>query len=522
MMIHDDTTATADSINEYSRYRPSGTQQGVISSLQIPPSILSLIGSSLILYSIRKAQKRTPHRRIMFALSVCNLIATLGYLLEPFLVPISDAPDSWVFAVGNDASCVMLGAISQFGIITQPMYLGFLSMYFLLTVKFGIRQRDFEAKYERRVHGFILTLAISTALAGILLGYFRPNMVSPGCWINPPSATCENGHCREKLFALIFGAVPAITSLLAILISNGMLYVHVRNRVVEGQKKTMSHEKKLIEFSSSLRNLEIPDSADGHPDELSSKGDSNSDDAGVPSIEYRRRMFATKSVSSSSLSAMSTMSQVNGNVLRSTKKQWKRVRQVGRQALLYVGAFLLTFSWPFAIYYLTSHDFGHREGSGTVLFILSVFQALFLPSLGLINSIIFILPKYKSARKKFEYEPWWWILEQVLTGEAEKVERFSSISNFSCTTKGERRKSHGDKSLMKKLELLSGDLMPSSTTMTPNASEGIDIIKSTENKSVDNFSIDDILMEEEDGFQSERTEVLVHHHRHNTVGFGSF
>lgn len=84
----------------------------------------------------------------MFALSVCNMIATMGYILDPFLIP-NDASDPWVFAVGNDASCVMLGAISQFGFITQPMYLGFLSIYFLMTVKFGIRQKDFEAKKEK-------------------------------------------------------------------------------------------------------------------------------------------------------------------------------------------------------------------------------------------------------------------------------------------------------------------------------------------------------------------------------------
>mmetsp|Transcript_9819 Transcript_9819/g.23117 ORF Transcript_9819/g.23117 Transcript_9819/m.23117 type:complete len:155 (+) Transcript_9819:55-519(+) len=146
--------------NDGYSYMPSTNQQRVVSSIQIPPSILSLIGSSLIIYNIRKNPKRSPHRRIMLALSVSNTISTLGWILQPFFVPQDALPEPWVYAVGNDASCVMLGAISQFSIISQPLYLGFLSLYFLLTVKFGVKQRDFEAKYERWVHAFVLIFAV--------------------------------------------------------------------------------------------------------------------------------------------------------------------------------------------------------------------------------------------------------------------------------------------------------------------------------------------------------------------------
>lgn len=215
------------------------------------------------------------------------------------------------------------------------------------------------------------------------------------------------------MFAILFGAIPSVLSLLAIVVSNAMLYMHVRRAVVEGQKKTMSRELKLNEFSTSIRNLAAASNVAGNEQ-------TNQKAAELGGAADRRRMYSKKK--SSSLSDISVLTEAKSTVLRSSQKQWKRVHQVGRQALLYVSAFLLTFSWPFVIHYL----YEDRKGSGDSPFSLMVLQAIFLPSLGLFNAIIFILPKYQSARKKYDCEPRWWVFQQVLTGEVEKVERFSS------------------------------------------------------------------------------------------------
>jgi len=96
---------------------------------------------------------------------------------------------------------------------------------------------------------------IATAVGGILLGFYRPNVVSPGCWVNAPSAEpegCSGNDCPERLFALVFGAIPSFASLSVIIVSNLMLYIHVRKTVMEGQKKCINNEKKLADFQSSV------------------------------------------------------------------------------------------------------------------------------------------------------------------------------------------------------------------------------------------------------------------------------
>ncbi|CAJ1937656.1 unnamed protein product [Cylindrotheca closterium] len=429
-------------------YMPTTTQQRVISSIQIPVSMLSLIGSSLIVYNIiRKnssnSSKNSPHGRIMLALSVSSIISTLGWMLQPFLVPRTDVPDPWVYAVGNDASCVMLGAISQFSVISQPLYLAFLSLYFLLTVKFGVKQRDFEAKYERWIHASIVLIAVSTAMGGIALGLFRPNVISPGCWVNhdPQDEGCNGRWCREKTFALVFGAIPSLASLLVIFGSNLMVYVHVRTTVIEGQKKSMTSEMKLTDFQASL----MSSSPAPLPPESTSRTFSDTQQQQVDECNVGTREEAVDARkkythSNASFSDISVLSGGDGkrSVLRSSNKQWKRVRKVGRQAFLYVGAYLLAFSWSFALHCcLIVLDFEHRQGSEDVTFPLVVLEAIFGGSLGFSLALIFFLPKIRQARRKYDCEPWWWVLQQVITGEAEKVERFSSIS-MASTIQGRR------------------------------------------------------------------------------------
>ncbi|CAJ1937654.1 unnamed protein product [Cylindrotheca closterium] len=418
---------TGDASTADTTYMPSTAQQRVISSIQLPLSILSLIGCSLIVYNLtRRSSKNSPHRRIMLALSVSNIISTLGWMLQPFLVP-TDVPDPWVYAVGNDASCVMLGAISQFSIMSQPLYLGLLSVYFLATVKFGVKQREFEVNYETWFHVSIVSLVVSTVIGGIALGLFRPNVVSPGCWVNhePQDERCNGRWCRERTFAFAFGAVPALASLFVIFVSNLMLYIHVRTTVMEGQKKSIIIERKLRSFQTSF--------ISSSPQQESTSrtfSDSQHQEGACEAVGIRQEAVdASKkyAVSSASFGGKSVMSG-GGSVLRSSNKQWKRVRQVGRQAFLYVGAYLTAFSWSFLLHTLIILDFDKHQGIRHAMFPLMVLQAICGGSLGVCLAVIFFNPKLRQARLKYDCEPLWWVLQQVITGEAEKVERFSSIS----------------------------------------------------------------------------------------------
>ncbi|CAJ1937658.1 unnamed protein product [Cylindrotheca closterium] len=412
------TTATIISTNndEYV-YMPSMTQQVIISSLQIPPSLLSLIGSSLIIINVRTIRKKTPYRRILLALSISDIISTVGWLLQPFLAD-KDAPDAWVWSIGNKPSCVMLGSFSQFG-VTSHLYSLFLAVYFLFIVRFGVKERSFK-RFERWIHATILGFCLSTAIAGVLLGIFRPSILSPGCWISAPPEGCSE-DCPEAKWAWLFGGLPSILTLVGISVSNTMLYLHVRRTVKEGQMKAMANEKRLATFQvQGFSSIVDPTNNNN-----SSRDCATSSEQQLENGQPSAAPLASDDTDCSSIpptppsSFRTSKADERKSVLSSSDKQWKRVQEVGKQGFLYVGAYLLSFLWTLAINYLDSQDFEYKRGSESYLFPLLVLQALFAPALGFSNAIIFFRPKLQAARIKYPDEPFWWVVQQVVTGASD-------------------------------------------------------------------------------------------------------
>ena len=64
-------------------------------------------------------------------MSCCDIVGSVGFALQPFLVASTES--QWVWAVGNDATCTMIGTIQQFA-MSSMLYPGMLSLYFVLTV----------------------------------------------------------------------------------------------------------------------------------------------------------------------------------------------------------------------------------------------------------------------------------------------------------------------------------------------------------------------------------------------------
>lgn len=120
-------------------YIPSTSAQTAISLLVIPSSLLSFLGSSLIIYHVLKDTKRTackscsafcflfshsqaltPYldaiaqtdRRLLLALSVCDIISTLAFVMSPYLTN-SGAIQAFVWSFGNASSCSGMCSVMQ-------------------------------------------------------------------------------------------------------------------------------------------------------------------------------------------------------------------------------------------------------------------------------------------------------------------------------------------------------------------------------------------------------------------------
>jgi hypothetical protein len=390
-------------------YMPTTRQQRLLSIGFVPSSLLSIIGSWMIITHIRQEQRKTPYRSILLWLSICDIISSIGWMFQPFLSP-SEGPDPWVYAIGNDATCSVLGAMSQFG-FSAHWYSGLLSFYFLLTARFGMQQKTF-GKAMPYLHGFILLWSLSTAIAGVALGVFNPNGTGPGCWVAGDASCTENCIPIHTLVAWIFGGIPSLLMLVSIITNNLILYCHVRGTVVRGQKWAMEQESKLSMYGKTGKS--------GRSSIISQTKSTWSSDASVFSNAHPSHGDELAERSDRSLVSLFatdlSIATKKKSVLRSSDKQWKLVQEVGKQSFLYVGAYLLSFGWSFAINILDSQDFEYDPSAGKVFLPLLVLQSILLPTQGIFNAAIFFRPKYLKTRRQFPSESIKWCIRRAVFG----------------------------------------------------------------------------------------------------------
>ena len=129
-------------------------------------SALSLWGSLCLLYMTRRKFQKSVMHRMIFGLSLADLISSTACLIMPYLVPsVLNLPG----ARGNFASCTTVGFFFNGFIMVSCCYNFLLSLYYVLTVVKNKKERDFTnmPKVEGVCHilAFLVPLSISTVAA---------------------------------------------------------------------------------------------------------------------------------------------------------------------------------------------------------------------------------------------------------------------------------------------------------------------------------------------------------------------
>jgi hypothetical protein len=169
--------------------------------------------------------KATSYDRLMLGLSICDIIASLGWALTPFLLPRETSTNPW--AVGNEATCTFLGFVTQLG-FSAVLYNMFLSFYYLLTVRYGVKRDNFARNYEQWIHGFVIVYGISTATVGAALGIFSEVQVGLTCWVNDYPRGCVDEECISDELGWSFGGGPIVSTVISLMVNNILVYLHVR------------------------------------------------------------------------------------------------------------------------------------------------------------------------------------------------------------------------------------------------------------------------------------------------------
>jgi hypothetical protein len=227
----------------------SQAQELSLAFAMVPPAFLSVLGCSLIIVLVVRSHHVTPYKRILFAMSVCDIIGSINFALQPFLVP-ANGPHPRRMAVGNDATCTMLGFIGQLTFATY-FYIGLLSLHFVLTIRYGWTDRRFARQVEPLGHVLCLGYPVITAMAGVIVGFYGQQELGPGCWVNSYPENCgddpsESGeYCWSNLIAWIIGGIPIFILFPTVIISNVLIYRHVRSTLLRSRKHSLTPDAQL-------------------------------------------------------------------------------------------------------------------------------------------------------------------------------------------------------------------------------------------------------------------------------------
>jgi len=182
-----------------------------------------------------------------------------------------------------------------------------------------------------------------------------------------------------------------------IAINNLLLYRHVRATVLRGQKRAMEIERKLSTYN---KNQTTGPEEEEDEDAIQK----------WPSGSVSMAASGSASLTSSGWGSSGRPSSVLG----SSNKQWQRVRDVGTQSFLYVGAYFLCFTATIMKQSLDGQGYDKVEGSGSIFLPLIIIQSIFLPQQGMLNFLIHFRPKYVQARRKYTHETKMWCLKKAI------------------------------------------------------------------------------------------------------------
>ncbi len=221
---------------------------------QVSSASVSFLASSVMAIMIALVGNEglsTPYRRIIFGLSISDILQSFGLLTGPWVIP-----ESKISEAGKEvASCQTNGFLLMTGSSGVMMYTFLLCFYYLCKLKWRMSDDAIKFKIELKSHAFIVVTNLVLSIAGIVMDTFHTNavlmsfcsfaLVPTGCGINPDLY----GECDpviekrvDAFINLVNVALPAVC-LVGIIVTMSLLYHHA----------VVLHQTIQKEIPSSLR-----------------------------------------------------------------------------------------------------------------------------------------------------------------------------------------------------------------------------------------------------------------------------
>ncbi len=202
--------------------------------IQVSAASISLTASLILIIMIYFTPKRlsTPYRRLIFGMSVFDIIQSIGLLTGPFAVPSNDNPLKFPWARGTTATCELNGFISLLGTVAVPIYTFALSVRYYCKLNLKMEDAFFTKKIEVWFHvSVVMTLIIG--FVGLAMNTFNPLPSGSFCYVEEYPFLCRDhpewvGECQRGMGSdVISYLVTGITCLcfVGIIVNVSMLIV---------------------------------------------------------------------------------------------------------------------------------------------------------------------------------------------------------------------------------------------------------------------------------------------------------
>jgi len=375
-------------------------QDKALAVLQVCSASLSLVGSCMIVFKIISSlcgnRKTSPYDRIIFGLSICDIFGSCTYIMAPFLLPSETSVRIW--ASGSDRTCQQLGLMTQLFCIWALWYNAILSFYYLLTVRFQVKRRQFCRKYELWMHLIGIIFFPVTAFTGYFNDWYAEEALAMGCWVGP-----ADGH--GELIAYIYGAVPMVITIISLIVNNIVIYVYVRRNLLFSSPKTNDDDDESNEIRSESLKSTNPRSESGK--------------------------------SSNTVDGLET-----GDARESGERQSIQehlTREAAIQGFLYVSTFLITFI-PMFVVLILNGSMGYDTEDQAQLYPLLVLNAMLLPLQGFFNVFIYVRPTYNRFSAAYPDLSFWINIRLALFDP--DIPRMTSIEGFSSSYPTSKKQSN--------------------------------------------------------------------------------
>jgi hypothetical protein len=200
---------------------------------------LAFLASATITVVTLRAENglKSPYRRIIFGLSISDILQSVSLLVGPFAVPRDhDHYHEIPWAKGTVGTCEAAGFFLTVGATTIPFYTLFLSYYFLKRVKDKMTPEQFSRRYELKIHAFIWIFNIIGGIVGLASKHFNPardgdfcvmEEFPHGCSADPDVyGACVRGK-NTTIDTLVIVLVPFLLTFFTLIINLLRLTVYV-------------------------------------------------------------------------------------------------------------------------------------------------------------------------------------------------------------------------------------------------------------------------------------------------------